>query len=117
MLGLMPAWLRQLRVVVTDVKPPRFLVYVGINQLVGQVLIGDIFSHLDPSASDYLRIIQARMWLHSEELPEQYPVGFDTHECFTKVHKNRGEEYSIGVEIKVHNAVVPEHPLEEIAGR
>jgi hypothetical protein len=56
------------------------------------------------------------LWLHSKELPEEYPVGFDPHEVFTEMDKNRNMEYSAGIEIQVLDVVVPEYPLEEVAG-
>jgi hypothetical protein len=115
MLWLTPARLRQLGVVVTDVKPQHFPVLDGIDQLVGQVLIDGVLSHLDSGTSDYSRIVRAQSRLHPEKLQEQNLVGFDTHEGFAEMHKNRGVEDSIGVEIEILNAIVPEHPFEEIA--
>jgi hypothetical protein len=49
-LGLFLAWLRQLRVVVRDVEPLRFPNLVGINQLVGEVLLCGVLPHLDLSS-------------------------------------------------------------------
>jgi hypothetical protein len=43
-----------------------------------------------------------------EELPEEYPVGFDSHKGFTKMDKDGNMEYSIGIEIQVLDVVVPE---------
>jgi hypothetical protein len=77
MLGLLPARLRQLRVVVRDVEPLCLLVLVGIYQLVGEVLLGGILPHLDPCSSDYPRIAGAGLRLHLEELSKQDPMGLD----------------------------------------
>jgi hypothetical protein len=70
MLRLLPAWLRQLRVVVGDVEPFRLLILAGVNQLVCQVLLGDIFAHLDPGPSNYFWVVGAWLGLHTEELSE-----------------------------------------------
>jgi hypothetical protein len=44
-------------------------------------------------------------------------VGLDSHECLTEVYKDRDVKNTIGVEVQVLDTVVPEQPLEEIAGR
>jgi hypothetical protein len=80
-------------------------------------LIGGVLSHLNSDASDYSRIVQAQLRLHPKKFLEQNPVGIDTHKSFAEMQKNRGVEDSIGVEIEVLDAVVPEHPFEQIAGR
>jgi hypothetical protein len=51
-----------------------------------------------------------------EKLPEQDPVGFDSHERLTEVHKNRDVENAIRVKVQVLDTVVLEKSLEEIAG-
>jgi hypothetical protein len=53
--------------------------------------------------------------LHAEELPEEYPVGFDPQESFAKMDEDGGVEDTIGVEIEVLNTVVLQEPLEEVA--
>jgi hypothetical protein len=42
MLGLLPAGLRQLQVVVRDVEPLGLLVLIGVYQLVVEVLLGGV---------------------------------------------------------------------------
>jgi hypothetical protein len=70
MLRLLPAWLRQLRVVVGDVEPFRLPILVGVNQIVRQVLLGGIFTHLDPGPYDYSWVVGAWLGLHAEEHSE-----------------------------------------------
>jgi hypothetical protein len=101
MLWLLPAWLRQLRVVVCDIEPLGLLVLVRINELVRQVLIGRVFTHLDVSPSNYSCVVGAWLWLHTQELPEQDPVGLDSHECLAEVYKDGDVENTIRVEIQV----------------
>jgi hypothetical protein len=43
---------------------------VGVNQLVRQVLLGSIFTHLDPRPSDYFWVVGAWLGLHAKELSE-----------------------------------------------
>jgi hypothetical protein len=93
-------------VVVRDVELLGFLVLVGIYQLVGEVLLGGVLPHLDPCSSDYSGIVGAGLRLHSEELPEQDPMGLDPQEGFTKMNKDGGVEDTVGVEIEVLDAVV-----------
>jgi hypothetical protein len=76
-LWLLPAGLRQLRVVVGDVELLRLPILVGFDQLVRQVLLRGVLTHLDAGSSDYSGVVGARLGLHAEELPEEYPVGFD----------------------------------------
>jgi hypothetical protein len=59
---------------------------------------------LDAGSSDYSGVIGARLGLHTEELPEEYPVGLDHQEGFTKVHEDGAMEDTIGVEIEVLDA-------------
>jgi hypothetical protein len=62
-------------VVVGDVEPLRLLILVGVDQLLCQVLLRGVFSHLDAGSSDYPGVVGAWLGLHAEELPEEYPVG------------------------------------------
>jgi hypothetical protein len=86
MLRLLPAGLRQLWVVVGDIKPFRLPALIGVNEFVRQVLLDDVFMHLNVGSSDYSWVVGARLWLHMEEFLEQYPVGFDSHEGFAEVN-------------------------------
>jgi hypothetical protein len=52
-----------------------------------------------------------------EELPEQDPVGLDSHECFAEVHEDRDMENTFRVQVQVLNTVVLEKTLEEIRGQ
>jgi hypothetical protein len=53
MLGLLSAGLRQLRVVVREIKPLGLLVLVRVNEFVHQVLVGSILTHLNVGSSGY----------------------------------------------------------------
>jgi hypothetical protein len=88
---------------------------VGVNQLVREVLLRGILEHLDAGSPNYSGVVGTRLGLHSEKLPEEYPVGFDPQESFTKVNEDRGVEDTVGVEVEVLDAVVLQEPLEEIA--
>jgi hypothetical protein len=88
--GLLPAWLQQPWVVVRDVEPFRFLVLVGVDELVREVLLVGILPHLDFCSTDYSRVAGARLRLHPEELPEQDPVGLDHQKRFTEVDEDSG---------------------------
>jgi hypothetical protein len=57
------------------------------------------------------------LWLHPEELPEQNPVGLDSHKSLTEVYEDRDVEDTIGIKIQVLDAVVPEKTFEEITSR
>jgi hypothetical protein len=46
--------------------------------------------------------------LHSEELPEQDPVGLDPQEGFAEMYKDGGVEDTVGVEVTVLDALVPQ---------
>jgi hypothetical protein len=46
--------------------------------------------------------------LYSEELSEEYPVGFDPHKDFAEMEKNRDVENVVGIEIQVLDAIVHE---------
>jgi hypothetical protein len=88
---------------------------VGVNQLVRQVLLRDVLAHLDVGPSDYSRVVGARLGLHAEELPEEYLVGLDPQERFTKMDGDGSVEDAIGVEIEVLDTVILQKPLEEVA--
>jgi hypothetical protein len=117
MLRLLPSRLWQSWVVVRDVEPLRLPVLVGVDELVHEVLLGGVLPHLDPRSTDYSRVAGARLRLHPEELPEQDPVGLDPQECFTKVDEDCGMENTVGVEVEVLDAVVPQKALEEVTSR
>jgi hypothetical protein len=53
-------------------------------------LLRGVLPHLDASPSDYSGVIGARLGLHAEELPEEYPVGFDPQESFAKIDEDGG---------------------------
>jgi hypothetical protein len=74
--------------VVGDVEPLRFPILIGTDQLVRQVLLGGVFTHLDAGPSNYSRVVGARLGLHTEELLEQHPVGLDPQEGFAKVDED-----------------------------
>jgi hypothetical protein len=99
--------------VVADVEPLGLLVLVRLYQLVGKVLVGGVFTHLDVGTSDYSWIIGTRLWLQPEKLTEQNLVGLDIHERFAEMHKDRDVEDVVGVEIQVLNVVVLKQCLEE----
>jgi hypothetical protein len=44
-------------------------------------------------------------------------VGLDPQECFTKVDEDCGMENTVGVEVEVLDAVVPQKALEEVTSR
>jgi hypothetical protein len=44
-------------------------------------------------------------------------MGLDPQESFAEVHEDKGVEDTVGVEVEVLDAVVPQQPLEEVAGR
>jgi hypothetical protein len=88
---------------------------VGVDQFVCQVLLRDVFAHLDAGSSNYSVVVGTRLRLHSEKLPEEYPVGFDPQESFAKVDEDGGVEDTVGVEIEVLDAVVLQEPLEEVS--
>jgi hypothetical protein len=104
-------------VVVRDVKPLGLPVLVRVDELIRQVLVGGVLTHLNASSSDYSRVVGARLRRHTEEFPEQYPVGFDPHEGFTEVDEDGDVKNSIRVQVQVLDAVVLEETLEEVAHR
>jgi hypothetical protein len=65
---------------IADVEPLGFLVMVRFYQLVHQVLVRSIVSHLNASSSDYSQIVGAGLRLHSKELAKQDPMGLDSQE-------------------------------------
>jgi hypothetical protein len=44
-------------------------------------------------------------------------MGLDPQEGFAEMYENRGVEDTVGVEVEVLDAVVPQQPLEEVARR
>jgi hypothetical protein len=88
---------------------------VGVDQLVLEVLLRGILAHLDAGSPNYSGVVGTRLGLHSEKLPEEYPVGFDPQEGFTEVDKDRCVEDTVAVEIEVLDAIVLQEPLEEIS--
>jgi hypothetical protein len=56
--------------VVADVETFGFPVLVPLYQLVRQVLVSSVFSHLDAGTSDYSRIVSAGLQLQPKELAE-----------------------------------------------
>jgi hypothetical protein len=113
MLQLLPTWLRQLRVVARDIEPLGLLVLVRVNEFVCQVLVGRIFSHLDASPSDYSWVVGAWLRLHTEELPEQDPVGLDPHKGFAEMYKDGDVKNSIRVQVQVLDTVVLKEALKK----
>ena len=69
--------LRQLRVVVDNIKPLTFPILVGVDELVLEVLLVNAFTHLDTCSTDYVREILVGLRLHLEEFPEQCLAGLD----------------------------------------
>jgi hypothetical protein len=61
---------------------------VRVDELVRQVLVGGIFTHLDSGSSDYSRVVGTRLRLQTEKLMEQDPVGFDPQEGLAEVDKD-----------------------------
>jgi hypothetical protein len=103
--------------VVADIKPLGLPILVQFYQLVAQVLVSSVFTHLDSGTFDYSRVRGTRLRLQSEEFAEQDPVGLDTHKSLAEMNEDGDVENSIRVEIEVLNTIVPEHALEEITGR
>jgi hypothetical protein len=95
-------------VVVRDVEPLGLPILIGIYQLAGEVLLGGVLPHLDPRSSDYSGITGDGLRFHSKELPEQDPMGLDPQEGFAKLNKYGGVEDTVGVEVEVLDAVVPQ---------
>jgi hypothetical protein len=67
-------------VVVADIEPLQLPILFG-------VLPGGVFAHLHPSASNYSRVIRARLRLQPEELLEYDPVVLDPHEHLAEMHE------------------------------
>jgi hypothetical protein len=81
-------------------------------------LLRGILTHLDAGSPHYSGVVGAWLWLHSEEFPEKYPVGFDPQEGFAEVNEDGGVEDTVGVEVEVLDAVVLQKSLEEtLTGR
>jgi hypothetical protein len=75
-------------VVVGDVEPLCFPILVGVDQLVGEVLLRDVLPHLDPGSPHYSGIVGAGLGLHSEEFVEQDPMGLDPQESLAEMYKD-----------------------------
>jgi hypothetical protein len=88
---------------------------VGVDELVREVLLGGVLPHLDSRSSDYQRVAGAWLQLHSEELPEQDPMGLDPQKSFAEVNEDGAVKNTVGVEVEVLDVVVPHGPLEEVA--
>jgi heme A synthase len=86
-------------VVVGDVDPLRFLVLIGVDQLICKVLLGVVFAHLDAGPSDYSWVVGARLGLHAKELSKQHLVWLDPQEGFAEVDEEGDVEDSIGVQV------------------
>jgi hypothetical protein len=43
---------------------------------------------MDVGAPYHRRVIGARLWLDMKKIAEKIPMGFDSEENFTEVHKN-----------------------------
>jgi hypothetical protein len=71
-------------------------------------LVSCVFSHLNACSTGYSRVVGAWPRLHSEELPEEYPVEFDPHKGLAEMDKYGDVENVVGIEIQVLDAVVPE---------
>jgi hypothetical protein len=82
---------------VADVEPLGFPVLVRLYQLVHQVLVGGVFTHLDAGTSDYSQVVGARLRLQPEELVEQNPVGLDTHKCLAEMDEDGYMENVVGI--------------------
>jgi hypothetical protein len=61
---------------------------VGVDQLVREVLLCGVFTHLDPGSPHYSGIVGAGLGLKSEEFSEQNPMGLDPQESFAEVHED-----------------------------
>jgi hypothetical protein len=95
-------------VVVRDIEPFGLPILVGIYQLVGEVLLGGVLPRLDPRSSDYSGITGAGLRLHPEEFPEQDPMGLEPQKGFAKMYEDGGVEDTVGVEVEVLDALVPQ---------
>jgi hypothetical protein len=90
---------------------------IRVDELVRQVLVGGIFTHLNAGSPDYSRVVGAWLRLHTEEFSEQNLMGFDPHEGLTEVYKDGNVRNAIRVQVQVLDTVVLEETLEEIARR
>jgi hypothetical protein len=99
---------------VADIEPLSFLVLVRLYQLVRQVLVSGIFTHLDTGTSDYSRVVGVGLRLQPEELAKQNPMGLDTRKHLAEMDEDRDVENAVGIQTKVLDAIVPEHALEEV---
>jgi hypothetical protein len=90
---------------------------VRVDELVRQVLVGRVFSHLDASLSDYSWVVGAGLRLHTEEFPEQDPVGLDPHERLAEMYEDVDMKNTVGIQVQVLYTVLLQQSLEEITGR
>jgi hypothetical protein len=79
-------------------------------------MVGRVFSHLDASPSDYSWVAGAGLRLHTEEFPEQDPVGLDPHKRLAEMYEDGDMKNTIGIQVQVLDIVVLQQPLEEITG-
>jgi hypothetical protein len=87
---------------------------VRVDELVRQVLVGRVFSHL-ASPSDYSWVVGAGLRLHTEEFPKQDPVGLDPHERLAEMYEDGDMKNTVGIQVQVLDTVVLQQFLEEIA--
>jgi hypothetical protein len=99
-LGLLPAGLRQLRVVVRDVEPLGLLVLIGIYQLVGEVLLCRVLPHLDRRSSDYSGIAGARLRLHPENFRNKIQWGLIPKKASQKCTKTAVWKIPLGLRLR-----------------
>jgi hypothetical protein len=73
---------------------------IGIDQLICQVLLGGVFTHLDVGPSDYSWVVSARLGIHAEELSKLHLVWLDPQEGFAEVDEDGEVKDSIGVQVE-----------------
>jgi hypothetical protein len=56
-------------------------------------------------------VVGAQLWLHTKKLPKQDSVGFDSHEGFAEVDKDRDVNNAIRVQVQVLDTIVLEETL------
>jgi hypothetical protein len=87
-------------VVVGDIKPLLLPILIGVKQLVRQVLFRGVLAHLDAGPSDYSGVVGARLGLHAEEVPEEYPVGLDPKKASQKWTKTQVWKIPLGLRLR-----------------
>jgi hypothetical protein len=75
-------------VVVGHIEPLRLPILIGVNKLVGEVLLCGVLPYLDPGSSHYSGAAGTGLRLHPEELPEQDPMGLDPQEGFAEMYED-----------------------------